>query len=180
MRRSAGSLLPAVFALAFVVPALAQVHNTATVTVHSGPDKGTYIVEVPTRKAGGGTCEVRKRADRQPGVTFYSSFYPDAAGRSPKTTPGGPMETSVNFSVAPGGTTDEVNMSVMFVVKTDLGLRSYEIESRRDPALGVKQAGRATATLARSGSTATAKVDGETKDKVRVTVEIDCRQVIEK
>jgi hypothetical protein len=181
MLHSSSRLLPTVLTVILVVPALAQVQNTAIVTVDSGPDKGKYVVQVPPQKAPGGTCEIRKRADGQPGVTFYGSFYPDAGGRSPKTTPGAPMETSLNFSVPPGGTTDEVNLSVLFAVKTELlGLRAYEIETRRSPALGVKQSGRATATLARSGSTATAKIEAETKDKVRVTIEIDCRQVIEK
>lgn len=181
MRQSSSRLLPAVFTVILIVPAFAQVHNTATVTVDSGPDKGKYVVLVPPLKTPGGTCEIRKRADGEPGVTFYGSFYPDANGRNPKTTPGGPMETSVSFSVPPGGTTDEVNLSVLFVVKTELlGLRAYEVETRRSPALGVKQTGRATATLARSGSTATAKVEAETKDKVRITLDIDCRQVVEK
>jgi hypothetical protein len=180
MRHSSSRLLPTVLTVTLVVPALAQVQNTATVTVDSGPDKGKYVVLVPPKKTPGGTCEIRKRADGQPGVTFYGSFYPDAAGRSPKTTPGAPMETSVNFSVPPDGTTDEVNLSVLFAVKTELGLRAYEVETRRSPALGVKQSGRATATLSRSGATATGKVEAETKDKVRVTLEIDCRQVVER
>ncbi len=148
--------------------------NIAKVTLESGPDRGTYTMEVGrSDQDGAGTCIVRPRADREAGWAFTARFYPQMA----KAT-GGPMEATTTFNVGPSGTTTEVSLAISFLVgkQPNLDLRAYEVETRPFQ----ETSGRGSATFARRGTTATARVEAETATGVNLTMEIDCKAVSER
>jgi hypothetical protein len=90
----------------------------------------------------------------------------------------GLMEAVTAFNVGTNGSTAEASFAVTFLSGkgADMTMRAYEAESRqtRPPK------GRASATLTRSGSDATARVDGETAEGVKVTLEITCKAVTDR
>jgi hypothetical protein len=159
------------------VPIGAQLFNTATITIAGGRDKGSHVVQVSPKGAGGPTCVMRPRLDG-PGSRFSGMFYPDADGvaRGPKTTAGGPMETAVAFYVNPDGRGTEVDLAVSFVT-ADFDMRAYEVNTMREVSASRRKGGPASVTFARSGAKATATVTGRTADGVDVTIGIDCQSV---
>jgi hypothetical protein len=147
--------------------------NTMKITISSGPDRGTHTVELgSTNVDGQGTCTVLPRADRQAGSYFNGHFYPGMAN-----TPG-LMEAVTAFNAGPDGRTNEASFAVSFVSGTgaNMTMRAYEAESR--PTRPPK--GRASATFARTGSGATARVEGETAEGVKITMEVTCNAVTDR
>jgi hypothetical protein len=144
--------------------------NTMKVTISSGPDRGVHTVELGSKNTNGeSTCSVLPRADRQPGSYFNGHFYPEMNGKP------GLMEAVTAFNAGPNGRTDEASFAVTFVIGTGANttMRAYEAESR--PTRPRK--GRAAATFSRTGSGATARVEGETAEGVKVVMEIACNAV---
>ena len=145
--------------------------NAAKVTIASGPDRGTYDLEVPRLNQDRmGTCRIRPRRDAA-GSVVSASFYPPMEGNP------GLMEAATTFNVGSSGTTTEVNVVVTFLVgqRPNLDMRAYEVETRPyQTALG-----RGSATFTRRGSTATARVEAETAEGVKLTMEIQCNALTE-
>lgn len=147
--------------------------NTVTITISSGPDRGTHTVELgPKNKDGQSTCSVLPRADRQAGSYFNGHFYPEMNDKP------GLMEAVTAFNVGPNGSTNEASLVVSFLSGTgaNMTIRAYEAESR--PTQPPK--GRASATFARSGNGVTARVEGETAEGVKVTMEFTCKAVTDR
>jgi hypothetical protein len=163
-------ILILLLALATYAALSAQASNTAKISISSGPDRGVRAVELGSKNSNGEpTCSVLPRADRQAGNYFNGHFYPDL-GNKP-----GLMEVVTAFNVGTGGSTNEASFAVTFVAGTgaNMTLRAYEAETR--PTRPAK--GKASATFARVASGATAKVEGETAEGVKVTIEITCAAV---
>jgi hypothetical protein len=147
--------------------------NTMKITISSGPDSGTHTVELgPRTNDGQSTCTVLPRADRQAGSYFNGHFYPEMDNKP------GLMEAVTAFNVGPNGSTNEASFAVSFLSGTgaSMTMRAYEAESR--PTLPPK--GRASAKFARTGSGATARVEGETAEGVKVTMEVTCMAVTDR
>jgi hypothetical protein len=143
------------------------------VTIATGPDRGTHTVSLGLKDSNGqATCSVLPRADRQAGSYFNGHFYPEMNNKP------GLMEAVTAFNVGPGGSTSEASFAVTFVSGTgaSMTLRAYEAETR--PTRPRK--GRASATFARAGAGATATVEGETTDGVKVTIDITCKAVTDR
>ena len=144
--------------------------NTVRITIDSGPDRGTHMVELGLKNTNGQTtCSVLPRADRQAGSYFNGHFYPDMNNKP------GLMEAVTAFNVGPNGTTNEASFVVSFVIGAgaSMTIRAYEAEAR--PTLPRK--GRASATFTRTSGGATARVDGETAEGVKVTMEFTCNGI---
>ena len=143
--------------------------NTMKVTIASGPDRGTHTVELGAKSNGQNTCSVMPRADRQAGSYFNGHFYPEMNDKP------GLMEAVTAFNVGPNGSTNEASFAVTFLSGkgADMTMRAYEAETR--PGFAAK--GRVSATFAKSGGGATARVEGETAEGVKVTLEIACKAV---
>jgi hypothetical protein len=90
----------------------------------------------------------------------------------------GLMEAVTAFNAGPDGRTNEASFAVSFVSGTgaNMTMRAYEAESR--PTRPPK--GRASATFARTGSGATARVEGETAEGVKITMEVTCNAVTDR
>jgi hypothetical protein len=147
--------------------------NTMKITISSGPDRGTHTVELgPKDKDGQSTCTVLPRADRQAGSYFNGHFYPEMTNKP------GLMEAVTAFNVGPNGSTNEASFAVSFLSGTgaNMTMRAYEAESR--PTRPPK--GRASATFARTGSGVTARIEGETAEGVKVTMEVTCKAVTDR
>jgi hypothetical protein len=147
--------------------------NTMRITISSGPDRGTHTVEVGAKNPDGqSTCSVLPRADRQAGSYFNGHFYPDLQNKP------GLMEAVTAFNVGPSGSTSEASFAITFVSGTgaNMSLRAYEAETRPTQ----PRKGRALATFGRTGSGATARVEGETAEGVKVTLEVTCRAVTDR
>lgn len=144
--------------------------NAMKITISSGPDRGTHTLALgPKTQDGQSTCIVMPRADRQAGSYFNGHFYPEMNNKP------GLMEAVTAFNVGPNGSTSEASFVVSFVSGTgaNMTIRAYEAEARPTrPATG-----KASATFARTGSGATARVEGETAEGVKVTMEITCKAV---
>jgi hypothetical protein len=141
--------------------------NTMKITIDSGPDRGTHTVELGAKGImGQSTCSVLPRADREAGSYFNGNFYPEM------TDGPGLMEAVTAFNVGPDGSTNQASFVVTFLSGTgaDMTMRAYEGESR--PSRPAK--GRASATFVRTGSGATARIQGETAEGVSVTMEVSC------
>ena len=143
--------------------------NTMKITIASGPDRGTHTVELGAKSNGQNTCSVMPRADRQAGSYFNGHFYPEMNEKP------GLMEAVTAFNVGPNGSTNEASFAVTFLSGTgaNMTMRAYEAEAR--PSFPPK--GRASATFAKTSSGATARVEGETAEGVKVTLEIACNAV---
>lgn len=159
------------------VPLAAQPFNTATITIAGGRDKGSHVVQVSPKSAGGPTCLMRPRLDG-PGSRFSGLFYPDADGvtRGPRTTAGGPTEAAVAFYVNPDGRGTEVDLAIAFV-GTNFDMRAYEINTMREVSAARRKGGPASVTFARSGTTATASITARTAEGVDITLSINCQSV---
>lgn len=71
-----------------------------------------------------------------------------------------------------------MDLVVSFALKDDFDLRPYEVNTQTIPSPGRKKAGgKASATLARTGSTATVNVVAQTAGGVTMTLAIDCQAV---
>jgi hypothetical protein len=148
--------------------------NTMKVTIGSGPDRGIHTIELGARNPDGqASCSVLSRADRQPGSYVNGHFYPELNNKP------GLMEAVTAFNVGTNGSTTEASFAVTFIAGTgaNMTLRAYEAESRPTrPAKGKV----VSATFARTGATATARVEGETAEGVTITMEMTCRAVTDR
>lgn len=171
------SILVAAAVVGMSMPIAAQLFNMASITIAGGRDKGSHVVQVSPKSLVGPTCVMRPRLDG-PGSRFSGSFHPDADGvtRGPKTTAGGPMETSVAFYVNPDGRGTEVDLAIAFV-GADFDMRAYEVNTMREVSAARRKGGPASVTFARSGTKATATITARTAEGVDITLSLDCQSV---